>query len=148
MAQGRRDNRLRIIVAIAAVASGLIVGLVVAGLVSGGGEPAPYAPFFAGLKQKISDTIRTEGPVFYPDPRGGTRAFYLDLEGDGIVALHVVRPGGTAECPVEYDHTARRYTDSDGEPVDPATLRPSQASWPSLAVPAAMDSTGAGLPDC
>ncbi|MGH8972271.1 MAG: hypothetical protein ACRD0C_03610, partial [Acidimicrobiia bacterium] len=66
--------------------------------------------------------IREDGPVLIPDPKGGDRTFYLDLEGDDIIALHVVPPGGSARCPVQYDHTARRYEDCDGRPVVRDTL--------------------------
>ena len=117
------DNRTRVLVATAAVVSGLAIGLLVIGLAGGARQPAVYQPFPAGTEQRIAGLIKEDGPVFYPDPRNGTRAFYLDLEGDKIVALHVVPPGGTAKCPVQWDRAARRYTDCGDTPVDPATLR-------------------------
>ena len=116
------DNRTRVFVATAAVVSGLAIGVLVIGLAGGARQPAVYQPFPAGTEQRITALIQKDGPVFYPDPRNGTRAFYLDLEGGRVVALHVVPPEGTAECPVQWDRKARRYTDCRGAPVDPATL--------------------------
>ena len=106
----------------AAVVSGLALGVLVVGLVGGARQPAVYQPFPAGTEQRIAGLINKDGPVFYPDPRNGTRAFYLDLEGGKVVALHVVPPGGTAKCPVQWDRAARRYADCRDRPVDPATL--------------------------
>ena len=62
------------------------------------------------------------GPVCYPDPKRGDRSFCLDLEGDRVVALHVVPPGGNADCLVRWDRAAKRYQDCHGAAVDPATL--------------------------
>jgi hypothetical protein len=121
MARGP-DSRTRVLVATAAVVSGLAVALVVIGLAGGARQPAVYQPFPAGTSQSITAQIKKDGPVFYSDPSNGTRAFYLDLEGGTVVALHVVPPGGTAGCPVQWDRTARRYTDCRKGPVDPATL--------------------------
>jgi hypothetical protein len=116
------DMRTRVLLATAAVVSGLAIALVVIGLAGGAREPAPYQPFPAGTEQSITALIEKGGPVFYPDPLNGTRAFYLDREGGRVVALHVVPPGGTADCPVQWDRTARRYTDCRNTPVDPLTL--------------------------
>jgi hypothetical protein len=124
MGRGGRggDTRTRVLVATAAVVSGLVVGLLVIGLAGRTREPAVYQPFAAGTEQSITAQIQKDGPVFYADPSNGTRAFYLDLEGGKVVALHVVSPGGTAECPVQWDRAAKRYTDCRKTPVDPATL--------------------------
>jgi hypothetical protein len=119
---GSVDNKTRVLVATAAVVSGLVIAVLVIGLAGGARQPAIYQPFPAGTEQSITALIEQDGPVFYPDPRGGTRAFYLDLEGGRIVALHVVPPGGTARCPVQWDRKAKRYADCRHTPVDPATL--------------------------
>jgi hypothetical protein len=116
------DNRTRVLVVTAAVVSGLVIAVLVIGLAGGARQPSVYQPFPAGTEQSITALIKKDGPVFYPDPRNGTRAFYLDLEGGRIVALHVVPPGGTASCPVQWDLKAKRYTDCRHAPVDPATL--------------------------
>lgn len=119
----RRDNRLRILVATAAVVSGLALGVIVVGLAGGGRQPAPYQPFLAGLERRLAETIRQDGPVFFPDPRRGSRAFYLDVEYGRIVALHVVPPGRKADCPVQWDEKRKRYADCQAETVLPVFLR-------------------------
>jgi hypothetical protein len=119
----RVETRTRVLVITAALVSGLMLGVLVIGLAGGGRQPAVYQPFSAGTQERITGLIEQDGPVFYPDPRNGIRAFYLDLEGGKVVALHVVPPGGTARCPVQWDRAARRYTDCRGTPVDQATLR-------------------------
>jgi hypothetical protein len=118
----KTDGRTRVLVATAAVVSGLAVAVVVIGLAGGARQPAAYQPFPAGTERSIAAQIRKDGPVFYSDPGQGTRAFYLDLEGGRVVAFHVVPPGGTARCPVQWDRAARRYVDCQQTPVDPATL--------------------------
>ena len=124
MARRKLDKGTRVIVATAAVVLGLAVGIVVVAVLGGGGGggSAAYQPFFAGQSDRITKLIKAGGPVFYPDPRQGERAFYHDLDGDQIVALHVVPPGGTAACPVQWDRAGKRYEDCHGGPVDRSTL--------------------------
>jgi hypothetical protein len=124
MARRKMDKGTRVIVATAGVVMGLVVGIIVVAIISGSGsgDPRPYEPFFAGQADRITRLIRDDGPAFYPDLRKGDRAFYLDLEGDRIVALHVVPPGGTAACLVQWDRAERRYEDCRGAPVDRAGL--------------------------
>jgi hypothetical protein len=116
-------RQTRILVAVAAAVAGVVLGLVVVGLAARGGRPAPYQPFRAGLEERLTATIRQDGPVFFPDPRQGSRGFYLDLEYGQIVALHVVAPGRKADCPVQWDGEAKRYVDCGGEAVLPLFLR-------------------------
>src|SRR5437868_4547906 len=120
MAKRKMDKGTRVIVATAAVVMGLVAGIVVIAVLNGrgGGEPPPYQPFFAGQSDRIIRTVRADGPVFYPDPRQGERAFYLDVDGDRIIALHVIPPGGTAACLVQWDRTEKRYEDCRGAPLD------------------------------
>ena len=112
----------RVFVLTGAVVGGLIIGLLVVATLTGSRRPAAYRPFFAGMKESRVQNIREGGPVLIPDPRGGERTFYLDLEGDEIVALHVVPPGGSGRCPVQYDHQQQRYEDCEGRPVARETL--------------------------
>jgi hypothetical protein len=130
MAKRKLDKGTRVIVATAGVVMGLVVGIIVVAIGSGSGsdEPQPYQPFFAGQSDRITKQVNTDGPVFFPDPRRGARAFYLDLEGETIVALHVVPPGGRADCLVQWDRAERRYEDCRGGPVD----RPALARFPVL----------------
>jgi hypothetical protein len=115
-------SRQRVFVLTGAVVGGLIIGLLVIATLTGSRQPATYRPFFAGMKDNRVENIREGGPVLIPDPKGGDRTFYLDLEGDKIVALHVVPPGGSAHCPVQYDHEQGRYEDCEGRPVARETL--------------------------
>jgi hypothetical protein len=124
MAKRKIDKGTRVILATAAVVLGLAVGIVVLAVLNGrgGGPPPVYQPFFAGQAERITKAITSDGPVFYPDPNKGERAFYLDLDGDRIVALHVVPPGGTAACLVQWDRAEKRYEDCGGAPLDRSAL--------------------------
>jgi hypothetical protein len=124
MAKRRIDRGTRVILATAAVVLGLVFGIVIVAVVtgSGGGEAVPYQPFFAGQSDKIARRVKAEGPIFYGDLRQGERAFYLDVDGDQIIALHVVPPGGTSACLVQWDRTERRYEDCHGAPLERAAL--------------------------
>jgi hypothetical protein len=124
MAKRKIDKGTRVILATAAVVCGLMVGIVVIALLGGrgGGPPPPYQPFFAGQADRLGRTIKAGGPIFYPDPRKGERAFYLDADGERIIALHVVPPGGTAACLVQWDPAAKRYEDCHHTPVDRSAL--------------------------
>ena len=117
----RIAGRTRVLVATAAVVSGLALGVLVIGLAGGAKQPAVYQPFFAGLQDRLTTLIKTEGPVFYPDPGKGNRGFYLDLEDGRVVALHVIVPG-SGTCAVQWDRHQKRYLDCHQAPVDPATL--------------------------
>lgn len=118
------DKGTRVIVATAGVVMGLVVGIIVVAIISGSGsgEPRPYEPFFAGTADRLTKQVEGDGPVFFPDPRRGDRAFYLDLDGDQIVALHVVPPGGRSDCLVQWDRADHHYEDCRGEAVDRASL--------------------------
>lgn len=128
MARRKLDRGTRVIVATAGVAMGLVVGVVaVVVLTSGGGssrEPERYQPFFVGTSERVTKRINEGGPECYQDPRGGERSFCVDLDaGDNFVAYHVVPPGGSTACLVEWDRAGKRYEDKCSDtPVDPATL--------------------------
>ena len=119
------DKGTRVILATAAVVMGLVLGIVAVAVLNsrGGGEPPPYQPFFAGTSDKVTKQIKEDGPVCYQDPEEGQRSFCLDLLADQFVAYHVVTPGKTAECLVQWNRMEKRYEDKCSEaPVDPATL--------------------------
>jgi hypothetical protein len=117
--------KARILVAVAAIVSGVLLGVLVVGMMGGDkvSRPPTYEPFLAGPRERITKSVTRDGPIFFPDPRGGDRAFYLDLVSGAIVALNVVPPGGGVGCPVQWDRKSKRYTDCKDNPVDPATLR-------------------------
>lgn len=110
------------ILATAGVVVGLAVGIIVVALIngsgSGGGEPRPYEPFFVGTSERVAKRIRSDGPECYPDLKQGDRSFCVDLDGDQFVALHIVPPGGTPACLVQWDRKEKRYEDCHGTPVD------------------------------
>jgi hypothetical protein len=125
MATRKLDRGTRVILATAAVVMGLVVGIVAVAVLNsrGAGEPPPYQPFFAGQSDRVTKQIKEGGPVCYQDPKEGEHSFCLDLVGDQFVAYHVVPPGKTAECLVQWDRTEKRYEGKcSGAPVDPATL--------------------------
>lgn len=125
MGRKKLDKGTRVILATAAVVLGLVVGIVVVAVARGGGgagKDAPYQPFFAGTSDRISKSIRADGPECFQDPKRGDRSFCLDLAGDQFVAFHVIPPGGRADCLIKWDRATKRYVDCHQAPVDPATL--------------------------
>lgn len=125
MARRKLDKGTRVIMATAGVVMGLVVGFVVVAILTsgdGGGAPEPYQPFFVGTSDRVTGRINEGGPECYQDPRKGDRSFCLDLDAGRFVAYHVVPPGGSAECLVEWDREEKRYEDCRGASLDPATL--------------------------
>src|SRR4051812_24736937 len=121
MARRKLDKGTRVIVTTAGVVVGLALGIVAVIVIrSGGGdaEARPYQPFFVGTADRVTRQIKDGGPVCYPDPRRGERSFCLDLDVDRIVALHVIPPGGAADCLVQWDRDDKRYEDCRGRPAD------------------------------
>jgi len=125
MARRKLDKGTRVILATAGVVVGLAVGIVVVALIGGSGgsgEPQPYQPFFVGTSERVTKRIQADGPECYQDPKKGDRSFCVDLDGDQFVALHVVPPGGTTACLVQWDRKEKRYEDCHGAPVDRSAL--------------------------
>jgi hypothetical protein len=114
--------RALVITAIAAVVAGLGVAAL---LVVNTNQPrrisaADYVPFRAGPAVTLEREIKT-APVFFPDPRRGTRAFFIDSVDGSITALHVLVPG-RPKCATRYDRKQRRYFDCDNHTIDPHRL--------------------------
>jgi hypothetical protein len=128
MARRKLDKGTRVILATAGVVVGLAVGIVVIALIGGsgdgggGGEAQPYQPFFVGTSDRVAKRIGSDGPECYQDPKKGDRSFCLDRDGDQFIAVHVVPPGGTTTCLVQWDRKEKRYEDCNGAPVDRNTL--------------------------
>ena len=125
MAKRKLDKGTRVILATAGVVLGLVAGLVLVAVVTGGGDggpPGPYQPFFVGTSERVKERIDSGGPECYQDPRKGDRSFCLDLDGGQFVAYHVVPPGGSAACLVQWDRDEKRYEDCREAAVDRATL--------------------------
>jgi hypothetical protein len=124
MAKRKLDKGTRVIVATAGVVLGLVFGIIIVAIATGSGsdEPRAYQPFFVSTADRVTRQIKEDGPVCYPDPRKGDRAFCLDLDGDRIIALHVVPTGGSTDCTVQWDRKEKRYEDCHGAAVDRNTL--------------------------
>lgn len=110
------QRRLVVLVAAAAVAAGVSVGVAV---VLASGQPAVrpdrYEPFVTGHAARLGELIATDQPLFFADPTGGIRGFALALEDGDFVAVHVIPPGGSADCPIDWDPTADRFEDCHGK---------------------------------
>jgi hypothetical protein len=117
----RRERRLLIVTGVAAAGAGLIVALLI--VVTGSSStPKEYRPFRVGHIDRVTDGIRTGGPVCFPDPRRGTRGFCIDRVDGNLQALHVLVPGED-HCAVVLDRARKRLLDCRRHPIDPRTLR-------------------------
>lgn len=118
------QRRLVVLVAAAAVAAGIFAGVAIL-LASGrpAVQPGEYEPFVAGNAARLGEIVATEQPIFYADPTGGRRGFALALEDGDFVALHVVPPGGSPDCPVDWDSEARHLKDCRGRAYEAGQLR-------------------------
>lgn len=119
------EQRRLVVLSMAAVA--LAVGFVVFALIFAAGRtaevPDEYQPFEAGPAATLSELIATQQPVFYPDPTGGDRGFFLTLVDGSFTAVHVVPPGKTRDCPVEWRVGEEHFEDCDGTVWEPTDLR-------------------------
>lgn len=115
------QRRLVILVAAAAIAAGVFVGVVLV-LASGQSavRPGEYEPFEVGSAARLGELIATEQPLFFADPTGGTRGFALTLDDGDFAAVHVIPPGGSRDCPIDWVTERRRFEDCKGRhwPVD------------------------------
>lgn len=118
------QRRLVILVGLAAVAAGAFAGVAIV-LASGDSavRPSEYQPFEVGNAARLGEAVATEQPVFFADPTGGTRGFALALEDDELVALHVIPPGGSADCPIDWKPEDRRFEDCRDRVWDTHQLR-------------------------
>lgn len=118
------QRRLVLLVGAAAVAAGLFAGVAV---ILASGQPAvrpeQYEPFVAGNAATLGQMIATEQPLFYADPTGGTRGFALAIEDGTFVALHVVPPNGSPDCPIDWDLEAEEFRDCNDRVFETSRLR-------------------------
>jgi len=121
-ARPRPPLRALIITGIAAVvAGGGVAALLIAQTSrTSTSRSGPYQPFRAGFAVNLAAQIK-QAPVFFPDPKRGNRAFFLDRIDERFVALHVLVPGRD-RCVVHYQRDRRRYVDCDRHPLDPRSL--------------------------
>lgn len=95
-------------------------------------RPREYRPFEVRLGPALTERI-DERPVFFADPTGGDRGFVLTTHEGRLLALHVIPPGGTAACPVDWDPEAEQLVDCEGTAYEPDQL----ARFPVTAGPGA-----------
>jgi hypothetical protein len=103
-----------------AVAAGLLVAFVVLDS-SGGDRPREYQAFEVGSGPALAEQARRQ-PLFFADPIGGERGFVLVLHEGSFVALHVVPPAGSADCPIDWDPEEEAFEDCEGTRYQPDQL--------------------------
>lgn len=126
----RSDTRALIV----AIGSLLVAGVVVALFLFWATRTGPPSEGPAGEREIPLGPAETrhgelaeEGPVYFADPFGGP-GFWLALENDEIVALHVMVPGRSS-CPVNW--RAVQFEDCDGEAVESFDLDRYQVELPT-----------------
>lgn len=94
------DRRLITITIALVVGGAAIVGALM--FFSGrGGEQDSYGKLRVGDAASMRQTIEEGGAIFIPDPIGGNRSSWIDLEGDEFIALRAALPGEDA-CDVRW----------------------------------------------
>ena len=105
-----------------------IVGRVGTGSTSGGsGDRSGTTPAFdVGPAAQRAASIARDGPLLFPDPRGGTRDIFVQHLGDARwVAFEARVSGAPRQCVLRWEHADRRFVDPcDGRvyPADGAGL--------------------------
>ena len=130
---GRR--RTVLFTAIGAVLAAALLFAVVARVAStrpatsGGGRDAEgnrIAQFEIGRASDYARTIARDGPILFPDPKGGTRDIFVQhLGGSEWLAFEARAAGAPRQCVLKWEQDARRFVDPcDGRsyPSDGAGL--------------------------
>lgn len=117
------QRRLVVLTGVAAVLAGTLVAVLVV-LTAGrpAVRPGGYEPFEVGEASRVAQ-LAAARPLFFADPTGGSRGFALAVVEGELVALHVVPPGGSRACPIDWDSGARRFEDCRGRPWRADELR-------------------------
>jgi len=114
------DRRLLVFTSVIVLFAGLAVAAVLF-FATGGGKDTPKAkPLFVGLETQLRRNIRDQGPQYIANPFAGN-GFWLDVEGNRIVAYSLVLPG-TDHCIVKWKAQRGSYVDCNGDAVDRADL--------------------------
>lgn len=95
----RADIRMLVITTGAVVMAGALIALIVFTATRNGGVPKP--PFSVGYASSIKDNIKSEGPVYYADPSGKGRDFWIALDHGRLAAVAAVAPE-TKNCVVQW----------------------------------------------
>lgn len=96
----------------------LAIAFVVLAVIFATGRPAvregEYEPFEVGDAARLAEAIAREQPLFFADPVGGDRGFALTLDDGAFAALHVVPPGASSDCPIDWNDSAETFEDCRG----------------------------------
>ena len=93
---------------------------------SGEGGQTPATQFEVGPAERLAAAVARDGPLLFPDPRGGTRDIFVQHLGEkNWVAFDARVSGAPRQCALEWDASARHFVDPcDGRifPADGAGL--------------------------
>jgi hypothetical protein len=137
----RSDLKPLIVAAAVAIVLGVAVAALILYITGRGNAPTKPAPFAAGLERTIRKDVKTDGPVFYPDPFRGYRSILFALEQDRLVAL-ATHTWNRNDCTVRWRGTLDRFVDCDGN-----RLTSDQLPRYPYTVPSAGAAKGAALVD-
>ncbi len=112
----RKDLPLLLGSAVALLATGLFVAVVLVFLLPGDDSPDESEPVQIGLASSIHQNVEEDGPYFQADPLRGERPFWVALEDGEIVALAIDLPGEEG-CIVDYQSRDETFVDCRSEPV-------------------------------
>lgn len=114
------DRRLLLFTTVFVAAAGLVVAVLLFLATGGGGADPEVKPLFVGLDRQLRRNIGEDGPQYIANPFGGN-GFWLDVEGDHVVAYNIILPT-TTDCHVKWKAQRDSYVDCNGDDVDRATL--------------------------
>lgn len=106
----------------------LAVGFVVVAVLFAVGRPAvrtpeEYRPFKIEKASVLAESVARHGPAFFADPTGGERGFVVQIIDRDLVALRVIPPGHTSECPVDWKAAHQQFEDCRGTVWSPRELQ-------------------------
>jgi hypothetical protein len=116
----RDDKRLLVVTGVFVVLAAVLFAGVLLIATNANSGSQTKKPVFIGLRSQIAKNIRQDGPRYQANPFGDA-GFWLDLEGDTLVA-YVLDVPGHASCVIRWKAQQDEYVDCDSNPVDPAAL--------------------------
>ena len=86
-----------------------------------GGDSARVSTFDVGRATDRAATIARNGPILFPDPRGGTLDIYVQHLGDKDWVAFEARAGGAPRrCVLRWEQGARQFVDPCDGRIFPA----------------------------
>ncbi len=119
-------RRTVLFTAIGAVLAGLLLFAIVARVQSTGGDSqggrSNGAPQFdAGNAERIAANIARDGPLLFPDPRGGSRDIRVQhLGGTEWIAFEARAAGAPRQCTLRWEGGPRHFVDPCDGRIYPA----------------------------